>query len=140
MAYTLKDFDFNLAATGFKCIMLTGSYATGDTMDDETMTLFPSGIVTTDTSKTSRLKVEEEKGPVKEGEYRFNIYGRCLDDGYGSYKLMLMGAEKAAPDTDSLEAINTTLETVNTTLNELKETIASYIQQTENRLEALENQ
>ena len=140
MAYTLKDFDYNLAATGFECIMLTGSFASGDSIDDETLELFPKGTVAVNSSKVSILNVEEGKPPVAAGEYMFNDVGRCQTEGYGAYKLMILGAERTAPDEGTLEAINETLGLINDTLNEIKEVIASYIQQTEDRLEALENQ
>ena len=119
--YRLKNFDNYLATTGFKCVMLTGSYDDGDPIEEDDENIKAVGIISFDS-----------RANVVLGEYTFDKNGKCITPEFRSYKLMMAGTPREASDSEPLGAINETLAALN-------ETIAAYLQQTENRIKALED-
>lgn len=127
MEYTLKGFDLNLAMTGFKCIMLTGSYAVGDIINEEEAEgILAIGTIRTDYSSRILLDIEEDRTVA------FDKNGRCTTEGFTQYRLMMAGTPQNASDSGALGEIKNAIDALNGT-------IKAYLQQTENRIKALED-
>lgn len=124
--YRLKNFDSYLATTGFRCVMLTGSYADGDSINEEDGHILADGFINIDDK--SKIVIEGKDGV----SYRFDNNGRCLTADHTNYKLMMAGIPQEASDSGALEEIKNALDTLNGT-------IEAYLQQTENRIKALED-
>lgn len=109
-SYILRAFDKELAATGFKCIMLTGSHFVGSVIDDTDADIKGMGMITVDAfNNVCKLVVDGTT-------YCFKYSGECITSGCEQYRLMLADNKASGSMEEILTNIYGALAAINATI------------------------
>ena len=133
--YILRNYSVDLAATGFKCIMLTGSHSAGSSIEDTDADVKGTGTATID----SRYGTADVT--IGDSTYHFNNKGVCTSSNNTRFRLMLADNVTDLSIEEALNQIYSTLTSINetqtricTALGTLNSTIERYCSSINSRL------
>ena len=128
--YTLRAFDRELAITGFRCIMLTGSHFEGSLIDDKDKDI--KGVVTGATYKYGDIQII-----IDDNTYSFDTMGKCKNANFKDYRLMLADTSTGTSLEEVLSNIYGSLLLINNTLDTYCEGVKTKIADMQKEIEEL---
>lgn len=137
--YILRNYNSNLASSGFECVMIVGNHYNGTSIEAGNSDIkWGPGVVTVFRGGMASVSVSENV------TYTFNTEGNSIDG--SGYRLMLIedkeedGSEKALEDIAKyLKSINETLESINETLDRYANSVNSRLKKLEENSESMES-
>ena len=122
--YILRNYNSNLASSGFECVMIVGNHYNGTSIEAGNSDIkWGPGVVTVFRGGMASVSVSENV------TYTFNTEGNSMDG--SGYRLMLIEGKEEDSSEKALEDIAKHLKSIN-------ETLAEYVSGVDNRLKKLE--
>ena len=122
--YILRNYNSNLASSGFECVMIVGNHYNGTSIEAGNSDIkWGPGVVTVFRGGMASVSVSENV------TYTFNTEGNSMDG--SGYRLMLIEGKEEDSSEKALEDIANYLKSIN-------ETLAEYVSGVDNRLKKLE--
>jgi hypothetical protein len=122
--YILRNYNSNLASSGFECVMIVGNHYNGTSIEAGNSDIkWGPGAVTVFRGGMASVSVSENV------TYTFNTEGNSMDG--SGYRLMLIEGKEEDSSEKALEDIAKYLKSIN-------ETLAEYVSGVDKRLKKLE--
>jgi hypothetical protein len=122
--YILRNYNSNLASSGFECVMIVGNHYNGTSIEAGNSDIkWGPGVVTVFRGGMASVSVSENV------TYTFNTEGNSMDG--SGYRLMLIEGKEEDSSEKALEDIAKYLKSIN-------ETLAEYVSGVDKRLKKLE--
>jgi hypothetical protein len=123
--YILRNYNSNLASSGFECVMIVGNHYNGTSIEAGNSDIkWGPGVVTVFRGGMASVSVSENV------TYTFNTEGNSMDG--SGYRLMLIEGKEEDSSEKALEDIAKYLKSIN-------ETLAEYVKGVDKRLKKLED-
>ena len=123
--YILRNYNSNLASSGFECVMIVGNHYNGTSIEAGNSDIkWGPGVVTVFRGGMASVSVSENV------TYTFNTEGNSMDG--SGYRLMLIEGKEEDSSEKALEDIAKYLKSIN-------ETLAEYVSSVDKRLKKLED-
>ena len=122
--YILRNYNSNLASSGFECVMIVGNHYNGTSIEAGNSDIkWGPGVVNVFRGGMASVSVS------KDVTYTFNTEGNSMDG--SGYRLMLIEGKEEDSSEKALEDIAKYLKSIN-------ETLAEYVSSVDSRLKKLE--
>ena len=130
--YILRNYNSNLASSGFECVMIVGNHYNGTSIEAGNSDIkWGPGVVTVFRGGMASVSVSENV------TYTFNTEGNSMDG--SGYRLMLIEGKEEDGSEKALEDIAEYLKSINETLDRYANSVNSRLKKLEENSESMES-